>query len=87
MARSELSETIHVHPVMKAVLAEVLPPSTRLWHNVTAPDDIPFDEARPDFVVAHARDARPSLLGSIVLVEVKQEGHGQLHKACLQAAN
>jgi hypothetical protein len=85
--RSALSEAAHVHPVMAAVLAEALPPSTRLWHDVIAPDDIPFDEARPDFVVAHARDARPSLLGSIVLVEVKREGQGQLRKACLQAAN
>jgi hypothetical protein len=85
--RSALSETAHVHPVMEAMLAEALPPSTRLWHDVIAPDDIPFDEARPDFVVAHARDARPSLLGSIVLVEVKREGQGQLRKACLQAAN
>jgi len=85
--RSAVSETAHVHPVMKAVLAEALPPSTRLWHDVIAPDDIPFDEARPDFVVAHARDARPSLLGSIVLVEVKRGGQGQLRKACLQVAN
>ena len=82
-----LSETDHVHPVMEALLAEALPPSTRLWHDVIAPDDIPFDEARPDFVVAHARDARPSLLGSIVLVEVKKQGTGQLRKACQQAAN
>jgi hypothetical protein len=81
----DMGENKHVHPVMKAVLMEVLPPFTRLWCNEIAPDDIPFDEAQPDFLLAHARDASPSLLGSIVLVEVKKEGN--LRNACLQGAN
>ena len=80
-----LIENEHVHPVMKAVLEEALPPNTRLWCNVIAPDDIPYDQVRPDFLVAHARDAAPSLLGSIALVEVKLQGN--LRDACLQGAN
>ena len=69
-----MRENIHLHPVMESLLAQALPPCMRLWHEADAVDDIPFDEMRPDFLVAHARDAKASLLGSIVLVEVKKGG-------------
>ena len=72
-----LSENKHVHPTIACVLRAALQPSStplQLWCNETAGHEAQLATIRPDFTFTHARDALPSTLGALLLVEVKLPG-------------
>jgi len=56
----------------------------RIWLGREASDDNAAAAAIPDQVWTHARDAAPSIIGALVIVEVKKPGH--LNSAIAQAA-
>ena len=56
----------------------------RIWLGKEASDDNAAAAAIPDQVWTHARDAAPSIIGALVIVEVKKPGH--LISAIAQAA-
>ena len=66
-----LRENRDVHPTIARLLAAVLPPSLRVWGNLFAEDDVARARIRPDFTVTHARDSAPTVIGGLLLVEVK----------------
>jgi len=80
---SNLKETTHLHPLLNSLLRAATPPQLRLWWERVAADDVPHSEAKPDFLVTRARDAQPSLLGAVAIVEVKLPG--AIEKAVSQA--
>jgi hypothetical protein len=70
-------EVSHVQPVVRMVLEAALgesPRQLRYFKERVASDDIAVAEAKPDFLVTHAREARASLLGSALILEVKLPG-------------
>ena len=73
-AAGRLDENRDVHPVVAALLAAAAPRELRIWGNAIAEDDVACARIRPDFSLTHARDAAPSTLGALLLVEVKLPG-------------
>jgi hypothetical protein len=63
-----------VHPTISALIGAALGEHLRLWCNALAEDDIGRAKIRPDFTVTHVRDAMPSTIGALLLVEVKLPG-------------
>jgi hypothetical protein len=84
--KSTLNEDKDVHPTIKSLIEAAMDNSSsslRLWCNVITEDDIPHSKIKPDFSLTHKRDAMPSTIGSLLLVEVKLPG--KLKEACSQA--
>ena len=82
-----VAEVRAVQPVVKrlslcAAGAEAV--QLRIWLGKEASDDNAAAAAIPDQVWTHARDAASSLIGALVIVEVKKPGH--LNSAIAQAA-
>ena len=71
---AKVDENLHVHPTIARLLRPLVPPHLRLWCNVITVDDVGKAEVKPDFSFTHQRDAMLSLLGSVLLVEVKLPG-------------
>lgn len=70
-----LNEVRDVHPTVEAAVRAAVPlRSLRVWHDVIAADAVPHAEIKPDFTVTDARDALPSTIGGLVLIEVKLPG-------------
>ena len=81
-----LSESRHVHPTIDCVLRAALRPCAaplRLWCNVTAEHEVAQASVRPDFTFTHLRDAMPSTMGALLIVEVKLPG--EIEDAMTQA--
>ena len=71
-----LDEIRDVHPSIGAALgAAAAARGLRVWRDAIASDAVPVAEAKPDFSVAHERDAALSLMGALLLVEVKLPGN------------
>jgi hypothetical protein len=87
LLREHMREVADVHPVVKALFDAALRPGCdlRLWHDIVTADSIPVQEMQPDFVITHARDAQPSVIGALLLVEVKLPE--DLKTAVAQACN
>lgn len=79
----DLKETTHLHPLLNSLFRAATPLQLRLWWERVAADDVPHAEAKPDFLVTRDRDAQPSLLGAVAIVEVKLPG--AIQKAVSQA--
>ena len=62
----KLDENRDIHPTMCMLLAAAAPRELRLWSNALAADDVPSAEIRPDFTLAHVRDAALSVVGALV---------------------
>ena len=70
---AKLHENRHVHPTIGWALSAVTAGGgLRVWHDAAAPDDVALAHVRPDFTLTAARDAAPSLVGALLLVEVKR---------------
>ena len=82
-SRRKLDENRDVHPTIGVLLGAALGRDLRLWSNALAEDDVAVAKVRPDFTITHARDAMPSTIGALLLVEVKLPG--DLIAACAQA--
>jgi hypothetical protein len=81
-----LSENRHVHPTIARVLHAALKPSAaplQLWCNATAEHELVEASVRPDFTLTHLRDASPSTMGALLMVEVKLPG--EIENAVTQA--
>jgi hypothetical protein len=85
LLKPPLAEVAGVHPVVGAFLQAALPVDKRLWRDVITPDSIGEQEMKPDFTVTDARDRSASLLGAVLLVEVKLPD--DLRGAIVQAGN
>ena len=59
----------------------------RVWVGKVAADDCKLVEAIPDQMWTHARDSVPSMIGALVLVEVKKPGADSIGTAVSQATN
>lgn len=75
-SNAPLNENRHVHPTIACVLREAMEPSTplRLWCNATAEHEVVEASVCPDFSLTHRRDAMPSTMGALLMVEVKLPG-------------
>ena len=67
----------HMHPLFALLLAACLKDQQelRLVLNEITPDEVAVAEMQPDFSVVHARDAAPTLLGALFMLEVKLPGN------------
>jgi hypothetical protein len=72
---AKLEEVRDVHPVLNALLASAASHSLRVWRERVATDDVTVAEMRPDFTLTHCRDAAPSTIGALVIVEAKLPGN------------
>ena len=73
-AATNLDENRDVHPSVAAVLVAVVPPWLRVWRNLLAEDDVNCAKIRPDFTITDHRDAVVSVIGALLVVEVKLPG-------------
>jgi hypothetical protein len=87
LLHENVREVVHVHPVVKAAFDAALQRGCklRIWHDIITADSIPVQEMKPDFVVTHERDAQPSVIGALLLGEVKLPD--DLETAVAQACN
>ena len=85
LLKPPLAEVASVHPVVAAFLQAALPADKRLWRDVITPDSIDAQEMKPDFTVTDLRDRSASLLGAVLLVEVKLPDN--LRGAIVQGSN
>lgn len=73
-AATNLDENRDVHPSVAAVLVAVAPSWLRVWRNLLAEDDVNCAKIRPDFTLTDHRDAVVSVIGALLVVEVKLPG-------------
>jgi hypothetical protein len=85
-AAHRFSEVRSVQPVVANLALHAAGPASelRVWLGKPAGDDTAAAAMAPDQVWAHARDAEPSSIGALVIMEVKKPG--KLAAAIAQAA-
>jgi hypothetical protein len=70
-----LDENRDVHPAVEWALRAALPArGLRVWHDRVAADCVALAHVRPDFVLTGDRDAAASMVGALLVVEVKLPG-------------
>ena len=77
-AGARFSENRHIHPSIRLAWLAAMsaaPGRLRVWHDEQpAPDDVKRAHVRPDFTLTVARDSAPSIIGALLLCEVKRPG-------------
>jgi hypothetical protein len=75
-AAAALDENADVHPAVEWVLrAAAVACGLRVWHERKTADCVEGAPVRPDFTLTGDRDAAPSTIGALVIVEAKLPGN------------